>query len=101
MIPGAYVHVFCSKLQFTLWYKSLVLKKREERASGREDSEESGCERKQNKLLGLRLSFESENTALHYIRAVGIWQQITALLLAAHTTMIEMTILCWQANSRI
>lgn len=40
----------------------------------------------------LQLSFDVENSALHYLRSVGNCQQTTAAMCAEHTFVVEMAI---------
>lgn len=71
MNPKVHGYVFCSTLQFTLWYRALVSSYTEERTGIASDQEASAFESKEGKTVEEQPLLIIETKTLHYTRAVG------------------------------
>lgn len=91
--PGAHGDIFCSSLQFALWYKAFTSKKKEVQSSqmrtprGRilrwREAKGKEMEVVTRTLWSSRMC--SRQKPLHYRRAVGNYHQTTAAKMADHT----------------
>lgn len=93
--PRTHTDVFCSALQFSLWYKSSASEKREMQDSTTVDSGELDAEREEKESVKLQLVFKIEKAALHFIRVVRNYHQTTAANHAAHISVLKMVIYFW------
>lgn len=92
MKAGAHGNFFDSTLEISLWYRALLLGKREEQNSPGECSGERGSTSKESEDSELCLSSEIGNSATHCILAAGNYQQTMAAKLVAHMFVAEMII---------
>lgn len=88
-------NLFCSALQFSLWFKAAASDRKTVRVSSREDFRELWSESALRDSVELQPVFVIENFSLHYIWAARNLQQTTAEKRAAHTSMVETLIHFW------
>lgn len=89
MKSGVHANVFCSALQFGIWYKTLTLKNTKFQAGSRKCSEESNTESKENESLKLLQVFGIDNSALRYVFAAVNYNWTTANNRALPTFVVE------------
>lgn len=83
-------HWLCSALYVALWYKTLVLEKREQRASTKENSGQWKTESVERETMVVRPGCKIEVSALFCISSVEDCQPVTAAKCAAHFTVVNM-----------